>query len=428
MCAGCDKQTVCDDCKACETCGGCAAKCGCAEFDRPIKCAGCEKIIECEDSRQGTDGDDYCEDCFSESFTYCDRCGDVAHIDDCRATPGSDTYCESCFDSHCTECRNCGETIWRDDARETPDGSDWCDSCWCDACSICDGCGGVYWSDDLHYNDCGVYCSDCRHGDEEWETTRFRGRDEYSKMPSRRKFGVELETDDCNSHEDLQGNTCFGAKHDGSINGKEFVSPVLYGDGGFAEIDKIARFARENGWTVDDSCGYHAHFDVTDESVDSLKGIALAFIKTYEVWSEFVDCERKDNTYCKASHVSMSEVAACSDFTYWVGSRDRYRWINFAAYTKHRTFEVRLHHGTLDGRAICNWVAAIAIFMDWASKAGFDGVKRQLWLASFAERFDFIARLWQDAGRSDLVEYYLNKARANNAEWVESSVFTRHAE
>jgi hypothetical protein len=221
-----------------------------------------------------------------------------------------------------------------------------------------------------------------------------------------RKFGVEIETSSCPGHEDYDSCDNWEAKYDGSISGLEFASSVLPGYAGLSLIHDICDYAKEHNWEVDDNCGLHVHFDMRGESNDSLKAIALAYKMTYKVWTRFVDSDRIGNTFCKPGNAGCNEVYKASDFSWFAEAQIRYEWINFAAYNRHRTFEVRLHEGTLVAIAICNWIKAHAVFIDWAASAGWAKVRNTLICMDTNEKTDFIAQLWCAAGCEDVAEYY----------------------
>lgn len=325
---------------------------------------------------------------------------------------------------HCVKCPDCGN--YYDAAADhgiiTSDGRIVCANCaklygWlvCDEChravdceicdehSYCADCAeALGWS----------YCEDCEilENVDEFEPAGFSGRNSYVNMPSKRKFGIELETDRCDDYQELMGDPAWGAKNDATINGKEFYSDILYGDDGLDAIERLCSFANNNDWEVDASCGYHAHFDMTAESDDSLKAIAIAYIMTCEVWGKFVDNSRIFNSMCKHNKADLSAIYAIDDWQNFSRFQTRYEWINFAAYSVHGTFEVRLHEGTLDSREICNWIRAHATFMDWASSAGWAKVRNTLICMNNEERLDFIGKLWDRAGCTDLANYYGEKA------------------
>jgi hypothetical protein len=246
--------------------------------------------------------------------------------------------------------------------------------------------------------------SDCG----EFDCGSFHGQQSYNEMTSRRKFGVEIETNECFNYASLQASSCWGAKTDGSICGKEFYSPILYGDDGLRAIKDICDFAQDNDWTVDTHCGLHAHFDMRDENTDSMKAIALAYLLTSDIWHEFVNSSRHGNRYCHSLSIGCGDLYGITDWDCY--HHTRFTWINFAAYALHRTFEVRVHHGSIDGYEICNWIKAHAAFMDWASSAGWAKVRNIFFTMNNAEKFEFIAQVWRDAGYNNLEDYYNSKS------------------
>jgi hypothetical protein len=271
--------------------------------------------------------------------------------------------------------------------------------------------------DELHSTYDGFVCPDCHDDDDVTYCPVYsHNRSDYDKVGSPRCFGVEIETDHCSGHAAALRNTVWGAKNDCSVNGKEFFSTILHGNAGLDAVNNIANVARRNGWGVDDNCGLHVHFDMRDESTDSMKAIGLAYLLTANVWEQFIEEERRDNHYCGPNNTDISELFGVTDFRYWAGSQSRYCWINFAAYYNHTTFEVRSHQGTLNGKEICNWVRAHAIFMDWASRTGWNKVRNMLLTADTAGRMDIIMGVWADAGHDDLVRYYKDKAECYQTE------------
>lgn len=384
-----ENRTVCRNCAELMGWHGCYA-CGredgyaCGDEYLCVFCADNEGWAICDHCANGFDPDelircgnhDYCEDCCGDNgYAPCYSCGNYHHVNDMDVAYG-DSYCRECF---------------------------------YDRYSYCAGCREVFCNDDMHWHDDECYCSDCMPCNSEYDFRRFRGSDNYTKMPSRRKFGIELETSECPDSDEFEGGP-WGAKHDGSISGLEFYSDILYGDAGLDAIDSICAFAERRCWDVDMNCGYHAHFDMRGESNDSLKSIAGAYLLTYDVWSRFVDSDRLANSFCRRGNASISDIAGFPEFYEFSGRQSRYTWINFSAYNRHKTFELRLHEGTLDACAIKNWVKAHAIFMDWASCAGWAQVRNTLLCMNTAEKFEFIAQLWAVAGCDDLGDYYGEKA------------------
>jgi len=249
----------------------------------------------------------------------------------------------------------------------------------------------------------------------EWESARFVSNGGWEDMGSFRRFGVELETSACPDYEDLRDITVFGAKHDGSIRGMEFVSPILSKDAGLKAIDDFCQKANHLGFQVDEDCGLHAHFDVSTESVEGLKSIAFAYHMTYAVWALFVPAERRKNHYCRPNDWKIEDLAKVHDFDDWRAflrtAGNRYKWFNLQAYNVHNTFEVRLHTATLNAEKICNWVKAHARFMDWAADKSFDEIGAQFGDVQFGgdvdSQFAGFAEVWND---EKLTEFYAERA------------------
>lgn len=204
----------------------------------------------------------------------------------------------------------------------------------------------------------------------------------YQRIRSKRKYGVEVETHYCIDYENLRGQTKFGCKNDCSIAGKEFISPILYGDAGFAEIEKLLTYAEKKCWSANGDCGCHTHYDMRNESNEQLYRIAYAYAKTYDFWASCVSWDRCDSNYCHAPTYTIDDMyahAACNrvfkDICY---DFDRYDYVNINAYNRHTTFEVRLLEGTVDAETICNWITVHAQFIDYVKNLSFSELEYQL--------------------------------------------------
>ena len=367
----------------------------------------------------------YCQDCYSD-LCVCDRCSATCLIEESRVAPGDLTYCEDCFDRHCEVCSNCDEVVWRQDCRETPNGRNYCDDCFNEHCAYCEHCDNVIWSEDAYYADDETLCASCYNysDQEDFASTRFYPNNCFSRMGSRRNYGVEIETDSCSDYTNLSGCVPFEAKDDCSVHGKEFASAILSSDAGLEAIDDLCEFAAKHNWEVDHRCGLHIHLDMRTEKLEALKAAALAYSLTYSVWCGLVASRRVHNSYCHSSTVQPPEIKSISDFGRFSRNSGRYEWINCAAYYQHSTFEVRLHEGTIDSQTICNWLRIHAIFVDWATSKTVEDVERKLCGLHPARQFDFIAGLCQEAGCADLVDFYLEKAARNSeCDWARESVY-----
>lgn len=406
-CAEMHGYTQCDDCNSWDDCVEIGIKIVCSKCASDYnwaKCEDCGKWFE-EDDLVDCDGDRVCVDCAGESgFSCCEDCGEwTKEIVGCNGT----FYCEGCANNHgwalCTSCE-----VWSSNTINNEGGDTYCCNCYSDCYTSCEECNCEIEVDNACYDE-NAGCTLCEHcyghrsGNEEWEPEHFTNTTGY--FGSTRKFGIELETHRCSDHAGFRGNRAWGAKHDGSISGKEFVSSILSGNSGLTAIDDLCAYADDNGWTVNRDCGFHLHFDVSDESTESRVSITGAALATYEVWKKFVDSKRHTNHYCDKTSYTFNDLKARGIPSYTT----RFTWFNVEAYPKHHTFEVRLHEGTLDATTVKNWTIAWTVFADWAAKKSIIEIEREFANLSITQKFYKLCKIWKGAGCNDLVDYYSKK-------------------
>ncbi len=229
-------------------------------------------------------------------------------------------------------------------------------------------------------------------------------------LTSERQYGVEIECSACEGYDgDFRGICAFIDKHDGSVGafGREFTSPPLKGEAGLDEVRKLCDYAERNGWMANERCGLHVHVDVRALDIKRLQAIACAFYLARDVFGSLVRSDRLRNQYCAGANENMADYLQKLDWHYFSECLDRYCWVNWAAYSKHGTVEVRLHHGTVEVEEICTWVELCVKFVDWAAKVGIAKVKQALWLKDSAERTEFVLSLVDD----ETAAYLVRKAK-----------------
>ncbi len=353
----------------------------CAKFRHLAVCDGCSEVRSTGELN-GCGDYNYCDDCaFMNDYAECVECGVWLHNDDQYDSPGRDTHCEECYHERYDTCEGCSEVFYRDELSYS------------------------------EYHEC-LFCRRCDETTDDFSPVGFRDRSGRTTcIGSERCFGLELETDDCNDYFELEGSAAWGAKNDSSVRGKEFYSDVLSGDDGLAAVAELTEFAEANNWDTDARCGYHLHLDMRNESDDSLFAAAYAYRATQSVWYSLVDKNRPDYHYCYSARWTCADVVHCSgSFTSFLSTCNilRTTWINLQAYNKFETFEVRLHQGTLDKDAVCNWIKAHTRFVDWACTAGLAKVRKCLDGKDTYELLDFIMdEVWRD---DELRTYYADRA------------------
>jgi hypothetical protein len=395
------------------------ADCGLSPVVAPvpdrIECADCHTITRYPQSAPDRE---LCGNCFCEHYIQCEHCNEVVDRNDGQTYDGDDCdYCDTCFDRLFVKCESCDSYHCRDNTYRH-NRRNYCESCYHEEFHDCAGCGSTFANDDLSYHEGfeNDYCSSCYpcddedsddNGGGECNARRFRFLDDDTCQftGSLRTYGVELETDKCPDYSDLDGRTYFDAKDDGSINGKEFVSQVLRGDRGLAAIHEFCEKAED--FKVNDSCGYHVHIGVRDLSDDAKRAVCVGYALTESFWFSLVPKARRENRYCRALKWSANQALDSNDFYYFAESQDRYQWFNVAAYAEHKTFEVRLHSGTLEGDKVCNWVKAHVKFVDWCAGRSINDIVAAFSGCTDQERFERMCEIW---GEDGLCEFY--RARA----------------
>jgi hypothetical protein len=127
----------------------------------------------------------------------------------------------------------------------------------------------------------------------------------------------------------------------------------MSGDALWNNIDQIMSLIRLYGGTVNPSCGLHAHFDMTNATT-SERTMLLGWWTYFEpMFFSLVPGHRRNNAYTRK--LGWRSQRQCVE---------RYGALNTHAFREHRTFEVRLHHATLDADELRLWLHILLRFFD----------------------------------------------------------------
>lgn len=181
---------------------------------------------------------------------------------------------------------------------------------------------------------------------------------EVYHLPEKMRKTIPLEDMEFFSPKRWQRGTDSSIKApDGATQKIEFRSPPFCGDQGLQQLRQDILFLRETGWRANRSTGLHVHIDISDVAPKDLQSLEkFARWYEYEVF-DFVHPSRRINEYC-------SPIALGSPRGH------RYLWFNLEAYTKYRTIEIRLHHGTTRPRRVKEWVVFCLAFVEAGLKYG----------------------------------------------------------
>jgi hypothetical protein len=100
------------------------------------------------------------------------------------------------------------------------------------------------------------------------------------------------------------------------------------------------------GYSCDDRCGTHVHIDMRQRDV---KRAYRNLVAVQDVMYKLVTKKRRTNNYCRKNQFMTYDEATAR-------SGDRYLYVNHTAYSRHKTLEVRLHHGTLSFDELNQWL------------------------------------------------------------------------
>ena len=252
----------------------------CAEANGYVRCADCGKWVLEDDSYTTVSGDVICEACYCEGYITCEDCGEVIPVDDATIVNRDTRYeryvCESCLDDY-YRCDDCGgyfsDTFVHQDEWDTVV----CDACYDRQWYTCDDCGRLIQNWEVYWADNTPYCENCIDDHREcgnFHDYGYKPEPEFQYRSSERHdvltFGVELEVDKGNDHEELcdqlaELNQPIYMKHDGSL-GDEGVEIVTHPCSlAFHQYElrwaEIARTCKANDYKSHDAvtCGLHVH-------------------------------------------------------------------------------------------------------------------------------------------------------------------------
>lgn len=344
-------------CKKCYDNLPCCGKCGLKNLDSKMQSMYEELEVRSRNEERNHSSDPMCVECSKKQAKQCAGCA-CFFITPLLKTKRGDMMCPTCHESN--DASYCRSPLSRDDWRQGAD-------CCSDACS---------------------------------------------KIGSRRRFGIELEVNDCINYAEIKGLTKFGAKNDGTSGVmKEFVSPILGGDRGEEEVRKFLEEANKRKWSVTSQCGYHLHIDLSSTNESKCRCVAVGYLLSADMWGRMVHKRRRDNRYCKPQRISsLSEVKGMEfmDLINKISGSDRYYWANWHAYHSHKTLEIRLHSGTLNYTKVMNWVKMHLRFTDWCAETPITQITKALNNKNGSTILDFL--LESEVFDKELADYARSRA------------------
>lgn len=217
------------------------------------------------------------------------------------------------------------------------------------------------------------------------ETLQAAGRQATTVVPEldytfTRNFGVEIEAYNCDrntvarelraaginvsvegyNHTDHQDH--WKLVTDSSLSGNqtfELVSPILHGEEGINELEKVCWVLDLCDAKVNDSCGLHIHMDAHDFEIQTWRNLAITYKRLEGVIDAFMPLSRRHNRFCKGlsgiSEAAINRARNISELRR-VFNGDRYHKVNLEAFARHSTVEFRQHGGTTNFTKMSAWI------------------------------------------------------------------------
>jgi hypothetical protein len=162
---------------------------------------------------------------------------------------------------------------------------------------------------------------------------------------------------------------------DGSLSGTntfELVSPILQGQAGLDELQKVCRALSTINVKVNKTCGLHIHFDAARFTLNEWKRIYINYARLEQTIDGFMPMSRRanNNTYCKGfknitnfeTKINTAQNLSAIETIF----NSRYFKINPQSYARHNTIEFRQHSGTIEYEKINYWIAFLHNLVEYS--------------------------------------------------------------
>ena len=161
---------------------------------------------------------------------------------------------------------------------------------------------------------------------------------------------------------------------DASLNGNntfELVSPILHGEQGLEELEKVCWVLDLCDAKVNDSCGLHVHMDAAEFDLATWKNLILTYKRLEGVIDRFMPRSRRNNRYCKGltavTEATINRAANIGQLRA-AFNNNRYHKVNLEAYARHRTVEFRQHGGSTNFTKMSAWIHFLAKMIIFAKQ------------------------------------------------------------
>lgn len=291
----------------------------------------------------------------------CDICGETRTVDsgihEIDGQRHNDILCQYCYEESTTECDRCSDSYYHMDEdifEILPSHTHLCFNCYEDGSEFrCDYCNRRFeeaYEADVHHtdgrtNEC-LECYGVRTGSR--IEAALQSTDQGEIIKSTRRFGIELETlfENRNAVRNIEAKIGhrWPLEHDGSIRtskmaieGREFVSPIMQGKAGEEEIKEVCKHARDEGFFVNTSCGFHLHLEALEFKRD----------RTFDVMETNPNIGAHKVMYAyNDKRVGKSMVENIDELPYWTEMDGRRNRVEYKVITQPQENKFLVNKGT----------------------------------------------------------------------------------
>ena len=160
-------------------------------------------------------------------------------------------------------------------------------------------------------------------------------------------------------------------------------------------VNRVGMVLKEVSAQVNSSCGMHMHFDMRNRDCNI---VFNNLVKVQSILYLLNPKSRMKNKFCAPAQTTDYKTIT-----------ERYTGINPTAYQKHKTFEIRIHSGTVNPIKIINWFKIIQKVVEKQEviKRGFEDLGR------FIKHFEF---------NEELAKYIIARADKHNTHDIDPNL------
>lgn len=171
------------------------------------------------------------------------------------------------------------------------------------------------------------------------------------------------------------------ATSDASLHGVacEVVSPILRGEDGIAEMQRVMAALRAAGAHVDAQCGMHVHVGMEALTGHEIASLIDLYAARQTAVNTVLPGDRRRSQWARTLGTAFRQNVT-GQFrrtgTVAVGYHgDRYRTVNVCAFPRYGTLEFRQHGGTLNGEKAAAWVRMLWAMATAAASGNAEAVR-----------------------------------------------------